>query len=122
MNITMPDSHSCVLHILSLGVILAFSSQPISLITFFLLQGKPACIRLERIIITTLKLHCCSAMWGRNICIFPGVELYKWEWNRLLGLIFVFRTPLTHRKLEFLGTVIEQDFSKSLNNGLSLFS
>lgn len=42
--------------------------------------------------------------------------------NRLSSLILVFLISLVHRSLEFLGIVTEQDFSKSLNNGLSLFS
>lgn len=38
--------------------------------------------------------------------------------NRLSSLTLVFLIPLIHRSLEFLGIVTEQDFSKSLNNGL----
>lgn len=117
MNITMPDSHS--LHSF-VGCNSGFLiSADLSHYFFFFCMESQLHIRLVRIIIIILKLHCCSAIWGR---ISPGVELYKCEWNRLSGLILVFFTPLTQRKLEFLGTIIEQDFSKSLNNDLLLFS
>lgn len=68
-----------------------------------------------------------SLLWcymGKKYLYFSqcwAIQMWTQRENRLWSLILIFLIPLIHRSLEILGIVTEQDFSKSLNNGFSLY-